>query len=635
MNVLLVIPPDKHLIHRESVIPLGIAYINGSLRKSGINVISYNLNYVDGNLYEFLAKIISEEHIDVLLCGGTSYNYWGLKTVFDFAKKIKKNIITIGGGAGYTSNPNLFAEMTNPDFVVLGEGEITTCELIHCIEQGRSPENILGIMYKTSSGYLRNQDRPLIADINSIAFPSYEGFGVDKLFEDLNDYDDSAHFDYESVENPRVLPMLFGRSCPYGCKFCFHTIGRKYRARSLDNFFEELELLIDKYGLSGITIMDEFFGVKQDVIFEFCDRIQKYNLKWFAELRVDIINDALVERMKETGCTNVLVGLESMDDDILLDMNKRISSEQSKIALEILYNHGINISGNFIAVTPKETLSSFYKSFDWWNRNRKYQIDFVHLQLCPGTEYYNGALNSGVICDERLFIEQGLPELNYSKLDNYEWDKVRRIIKLTRIDTVMHGKISILIKEGSDVRCILTCRHCNHKFEKIIGVKKGYEWKKYTYKCPICEHKSVYRLKDDSNIEFEREIFKQHIMNYEYGHYMSDWLTSKKYKKIILYGSGYNLILMRQEVEKAGLELIGVVYQDESQIKVYENSLYGNVISKEDLYECKDDVAVIICFTTEYNAIYQYLRNIGFSGKIDSMVNAILQHDYYIEENVW
>lgn len=87
MNVLLVIPPDKHLIHRESVIPLGIAYINGSLRKSGINVISYNLNYVDGNLYEFLAKIISEEHIDVLLCGGTSYNYWGLKTVFDFAKK--------------------------------------------------------------------------------------------------------------------------------------------------------------------------------------------------------------------------------------------------------------------------------------------------------------------------------------------------------------------------------------------------------------------------------------------------------------------------------------------------------------------------------------------------------------------
>ena len=54
-----------------------------------------------------------------------------------------------------------------------------------------------------------------------------------------------------------------------------------------------------------------------------------------------------------------------------------------------------------------------------------------------------------------------------------------------------------------------------------------------------------------------------------------------------------------------------------------------------DRYECKDDVAVIICFTTEYNAIYQYLRNIGFSGKIDSMVNAILQHDYYIEENVW
>lgn len=635
MNVLLVIPPDKHLIHRESVIPLGSAYINGALRNSGINVFSYNLNYINDELFVFLEKIISKHNIDILLCGGTSYNYWGMKMVFEIAKMIKVDIITIGGGAGYTSNPILFAEMTNPDFVVLGEGEITTCELIRCIENKEEISDIEGIMYKISTGYIQNPDRPLIEDINNIAFPSYDGFGVEQLFKDLNHYDDSAHFDYESVENPRVLPMLFGRSCPYGCKFCFHTIGKRYRARSLDNFFEELDCLINKYNLSGITIMDEFFGVKQETILEFCDRIQNYNLKWFAELRVDIITDSLIEKMKKAGCTNVLVGLESMDDEILSDMNKRIQSVQSERALLSLYNHGINISGNFIAVTPKETMASFYRTFDWWNRHRKYQINFVHLQLCPGTEYYKGALESGVISDERLFIEQELPELNYSELSNFEWDKVRRIIKLTRLDNIMHGKISICVIDKKEAGCKLICRHCNNEFEKKIELTKGYEWKKYTYKCPVCEHKSIYRLRDDSYIEFESEIFKQHIMNYEYGYTMSVWLQEKNYNQVILYGCGYNLILMKQEVEKNGGVVEGVVYHDGSKIKIYENLLYGKVVSEDDLKNCDKDIVVLVCFTTEFNTIYKHLREIGYYGKIDSMVNAILQHDYFIEDNVW
>ena len=41
---------------------------------------------------------------------------------------------------------------------------------------------------------------------------------------------------------------------------------------------------------------------------------------------------------------------------------------------------------------------------------------------------------------------------------------------------------------------------------------------------------------------------------------------------------------------------------------------------------------MLVCFTTEFNTIYKHLREIGYYGKIDSMVNAILQHDYFIED---
>lgn len=639
MKVLLVIPKDDHLIHRESVIPLGIAYINGSLRGAGFDVITCNLNYVDKSLRDFLKEMIETQKVDILLCGGTSYNYWAMKEVFDLVKEIKPEVITVGGGVAYTSNPALFAEMITPDYVIIGEGEVTVCELLRCLETGGDVTNVNGIMYRIpEGGYGFTRERELIADADSIPFPSYEGFGVDRLFEDLNDYDDSAHFDYESVENPRVLPILFGRSCPYGCRFCFHTIGRRYRARSLDHFFAELDSLIQQYDISGITIMDEFFGVNQSVIFDFCGRIKKYNLKWFAELRVDIITPELIEKMKSAGCRNVLVGLESMDDGILKDMNKHITAKQSETALQILYEHGVTISGNFIAVTPNETMDTFYKTFDWWNRHRQYQIDFVHLQLCPGTDYYKGAVENQIITDERLFVEKGLPELNYSRLSMYEWDKVRRIIAFTRMDNVMNGRIRVNTLDQDKVHCILTCRHCSHTFQHSMERKRGYEWKKYILKCPFCEHKSTYRIQDDSHELFERELFKQQIMNEASGVQMKNWLEEKQYRRVLLYGCGYNLIFMKTEVERNGGEVLAVTYQEEKDLALYSSTVYGRTIATarlQEIYEAEEIDAVIVCQTNEYQNTYLMLRKMGYKGKIDSMVNAVLQHDYYIEENIW
>ena len=134
MKILLAIPADEHLIHREAVIPLGIAYINGALRAEGFDVISCNLNFVEGEVEDYLRKIINNELIDVFLCGGTSYNYHSMKSLFRMVKSISNNIITVGGGVGYTAQPYLFPQMTNPDYVVLGEGERTMCELMHALE---------------------------------------------------------------------------------------------------------------------------------------------------------------------------------------------------------------------------------------------------------------------------------------------------------------------------------------------------------------------------------------------------------------------------------------------------------------------------------------------------------------------
>ena len=630
MKILLAIPADEHLIHREAVIPLGIAYINGALREEGFDVISCNLNYVEGEVEDYLRRTINNESIDVFLCGGTSYNYHSMKNLFRMVKSISNNIITVGGGVGYTAQPYLFPQMTNPDYVVLGEGEGTMCELMHALEAGKDITEIPGIMYKQGNQYVATESRPLITNVSEIAYPSYEGFGVDLLFEDLNNYDESSHYDYETVRSPRVLPILFGRSCPYECKFCFHTIGRKYRARTLDDFFGEVEFLIQKYDITGLTIMDEFFGVNKKTILEFCSRIKKYNLKWFAELRVDAVDAETLKAMKDAGCTNVLFGLESMNPQILQEMKKHISVSQIENALEIAYNSGLTISGNFIVGSPLETMETFFKTFDWWNTHRKYQIDFVHLQLYPGTEYYKAAVESGHISDEKLFIEMKMPEINISQLDNYEWDKVRRIVRLTRIDNVMNGKCTVKEIDGSK-QLHLKCRHCGSSFVRPFNVSRL--WDKIVYKCPVCEHKSTYTLNDENITFFENEIYKQYSMNCAFDKKMR---IKSEYKKVVLVGNGHNLVLMLAEMEKNGVCVVGIADEDITKLLRYKNNIFTQpIISLSDIVKQKDVDTVILCCTVEYNQYVNSLRKSGYVGKIDSMVNMILQHDYFIEENVW
>ena len=61
-----------------------------------------------------------------------------------------------------------------------------------------------------------------------------------------------------------MLPMLLTRSCPYSCTFVY-TLGSKYRRRSLDDFFAELDHLLEKYDIEYISMAD-IFDPKQENI---------------------------------------------------------------------------------------------------------------------------------------------------------------------------------------------------------------------------------------------------------------------------------------------------------------------------------------------------------------------------------
>ncbi|PHV71347.1 hypothetical protein CS063_06550 [Sporanaerobium hydrogeniformans] len=412
-NQLLVMPRVVDRVGEWYTFPLGIPYVSSALKRAGYNIYTLNLNNVEGDVYDILKYEIERNDIEIISTGGLSFQYNAIKEIVSEAKYIKKDIVTIVGGGIITSVPEVAMEALEfVDYGIIGEGEITNCELTEAIEEGKNIGKIKGIIYKKDGKYVRNLPRPEIEDLDTIPFPDYEGFGFDKIM--------NAEACTLGINHTNTITMLSSRSCPFQCTFCFHSSGKKYRQRSLNNFFEELDYLVEKYGVKYIFIADELFAYNMERVKEFCSCIKKYDIKWHAQFRVCDITEELVLLLKDSNCEIMGFGLESADNRILKSMKKGITIQQTEKALKLAYDVGIATQGTFIFGDVEETIETATNTLNWWKEHSYYAIGLIFVTTFPGTPIYKYAVEKGIIKDEIAFLKEGCPTINISKMTKDE-----------------------------------------------------------------------------------------------------------------------------------------------------------------------------------------------------------------------
>ena len=393
MKILLINPPYdvKRYMGKLSKIafvfqPIGLSYIASYLRDNGSEVKIFDSQVEEKSIYDAVREF-NPEVIGITCVTALVYS------TIEVANLLKKHFpqkIIIVGGIHPTIRPQDFLHEKSIDYIAQGEGEITMQEFVKAIESGEDPVNISGITCLRNGVVLSGASRKMENNIDIFPIPA-----LDLL--PMNKYKISPDNRTDEV----VGVMLTSRGCPFDCIFCSNRLLTKktYRVHSIERIITEITNLIDNYGVKQVFIQDDNFAVDKkrakNICREFINRGINKRVSWWAEARVDCVDEELLGLMAEANCKIISYGLESGNQRLLDSIQKGITLEQIRSIVSLTKKMGIEIRASFILGLPTETREESLQTIRF---ARKLKIDQVRFALAtpfPGTKLWEIAQAEG------------------------------------------------------------------------------------------------------------------------------------------------------------------------------------------------------------------------------------------------
>lgn len=309
-------------------------------------------------------------------------------------KEVDSSAVVVMGGVHAEILPEECLSNQGVDTVVRGDGEVTFYRLCEAIFNGGSYKHIPGISFRDiENGKFRivhNPPAEAIKDLNQLPIPAYHLVPM--------------HRYYPAVGAYRKLPainMLMTRGCVGRCSFC-NSAKTYLRTRNAELVVEEIINLKKRYGIREIQFYDDSFTITRRNVLKFCKLMKKkkVGMSWAVFARVDFIDQEMVRMMKEAGCHQIMLGVESGDPEILKKMGKPIQLKQTERAVGIVRDAGIEIRCAFVYGCEGETIVSIQKTLSF---ALKLDPDLAIFNIAtpyPGTQLYRWAKQNGYLIHE-------------------------------------------------------------------------------------------------------------------------------------------------------------------------------------------------------------------------------------------
>ncbi|MBI1935291.1 radical SAM protein [Candidatus Woesearchaeota archaeon] len=377
--------------------PVGLAYVAAYLESKGVEC-----SILDANLYklghEEMFSKVEAYNPDIV---GISVNIVFIKEVIRLSKDIKKrlNKTVILGGPSSLGNLDYLLGNSLADCMVRGEGEHVFWNVVS--NNAKNLEDIKGISFMKDGIVVSNPKEELIKDVDAIPFPAYH------LLPDLKLYRS------RSRKHP-VATIVTSRGCPYSCVFCL-SANTGWRPRSPENVLKEMEMLVEKYGVKQIDILDDNFTLEfkraEKILDMIIEKKWKIAISFPNGVRADRLTENLVHKMKLAGVYRVGIGIESGRQSIVDGIKKSLKLEHVRECIKWFRKESIIVCGFFMFGLPGEDMASMEETIQFANEVDPHYANFGVTVPLPGTQLYKTLKDGGHLIED---TQEGITTGYYS-----------------------------------------------------------------------------------------------------------------------------------------------------------------------------------------------------------------------------
>lgn len=268
---------------------------------------------------------------------------------------------TMGGHYASFEPAAILSRIPGLDSVVRFDGEVTLVNLLNYLGKGADYRSLPGLACRSASGEI--QVPPLarvVENLDNLPWP------------------DRRSIDYEGHPMP-TASILGSRGCPWDCSFC-----------SIRPFYEEqggplrrlrapqavVDEMLDLHRNRAVPIFlfqdDDFLAGGKNAkrwAMEIADLLAQSGhageIAFKISCRSDEIDVEILNRLMAGGLTHVYMGVESGDEEGLINMSKRITPDTHLRAGRILKEAGLSFDFGFMLLDPYSTFRSIRQNIDF------------------------------------------------------------------------------------------------------------------------------------------------------------------------------------------------------------------------------------------------------------------------------
>ncbi|MBN1577151.1 MAG: cobalamin-dependent protein [Chitinispirillaceae bacterium] len=397
-KILVINPPYQ-------MFPIGIAYVLACLENHGVR-----FDFADAQFGNGYKRLLKKNDYRAVATGGLIAQFKFFQDVFRSVREINPQTpVILGGNITKDMRSEFLFDKLGITYGIIGEAETSLPFLLDAMmKKETSLDTIPGLLYKDlNTGEIKKNPVRRLDLSNTNILPAWHWINVDYYIN---------VWEYSIFGRRLAMPVISARGCIGACTFCSPLMGA-FRKRPVEHVIQEIEFLNARYTFDWIAFFSEmFYATKKDIV-NFCEayKMVKPQKKWLCDLRADAdIDEETLRLMKECGCADIFVGIESGSNKILKSMNKRTTKEQVIHFYRIAKSAGLPCDGNIMVGNEDETEADIKETVDMVideEMNAQERLTNAY----PGTKMFENAVKCGLAAD-------GWESLQRFDFECYIWD---------------------------------------------------------------------------------------------------------------------------------------------------------------------------------------------------------------------